>query len=80
MFKDRVPRQRVLKRGMIIFNNRSSVIDCLIRNRSAEGLALEVANPLGIPEHFLLRVEGELDRECNVVWRKPGRIGVKFSG
>lgn len=78
MFRDRPPRQRVLKSGKIIFNQHYSVIDCMLRNRSPSGVALDIATPLGVPDRFLLRVSGERDRECEVVWRKPGRVGVKF--
>ena len=71
-------RQRVLKAGTIEFNG--GAIDCVVRNLSPTGAALEVASPLGIPEHFALVVAADhTNRNCQVVWRKEKRIGVMFS-
>jgi hypothetical protein len=68
-------RQRVLKAGTIEFNG--GAIDCMVRNRSSTGAALNVTSPIGIPEHFALLVDG-LRLPCHVVWRKEKRIGVAF--
>lgn len=71
-------RQRVLKSGSIEFHG--GVIDCVIRNISETGAALEVASPLGIPETFNLVISGDhSSRPCKVAWRKDKRIGVAFS-
>ena len=70
-------RQRVLKSGSIEFNG--GVIDCVVRNISETGAALEVASPLGIPETFNLVIAGDhSSRRCQVAWRKDKRIGVAF--
>jgi PilZ domain-containing protein len=70
-------RQRVLKSASIEFNG--GVIDCVIRNISETGAALEVASPLGIPETFNLVTSGDHpSRRCQVAWRKDKRIGVAF--
>ena len=56
------------------------VIDCVIRNISETGAALEVASPLGIPETFNLVISGDhSSRPCQVAWRKDKRIGVAFT-
>ena len=61
------PRHRVLKSGSIDFNG--GVIDCVVRNISETGAALEVASPLGIPETFNLVISGDhSSRPC----RLPG--------
>jgi len=71
------PRHRVLKSGSIEFNG--GVIDCVVRNISETGAALEVASPLGIPETFNLVIAGDhSSRHCKVAWRKDKRIGVAF--
>lgn len=71
-------RHRVLKSGSIEFNG--GVIDCLVRNISETGAALEVASPLGIPETFNLVISGDhSSRACKVAWRKDKRIGVAFT-
>lgn len=71
------PRHRVLKAGTIEFNG--SAIDCTVRNLSATGAALNVPSPVGIPENFDLVVSSDALRfACRVVWRKAGRVGVRF--
>ena len=72
------PRQRVFKAGTIAFNGDAG-ISCTVRNLSATGAALDVASPLGIPDHFTLIFEGDHSaRPCHIVWRKEKRIGVAF--
>ena len=71
------PRQRVLKAGTIEFGG--STIDCVIRNISETGAALEVASPVGIPAEFNLLISGNIaKRPCLVVWVREKRIGVAF--
>jgi PilZ domain len=73
-------RQRVLKAGRIVFNHRSSVIDCTVRNLSAHGGCLEVASTTGIPDAFdLLLDDGARAHHCTVRWRSMRRIGVTFA-
>ena len=76
MEQDRVAqRHRVLKAGTIEFNGGG--IDCMVRNLSTSGAALDVTSPIGIPERFTLAANGSR-HPCHVVWRKEKRIGVAF--
>ncbi|MFB9267905.1 PilZ domain-containing protein [Bradyrhizobium erythrophlei] len=71
-------RQRVLKAGTIEFNG--GAIDCVVRNISETGAALEVTSPVGIPEIFNLLILGDhTKRQCQVAWRTDKRIGIKFN-
>ena len=71
------PRQRVLKSGTIAFGGAG--IDCLVRNISATGAALEVESQIGIPKEFKLVISAEhFNGFCRVLWRKAKRIGVVF--
>jgi PilZ domain len=71
------PRQRVLKSGTIEFHG--GAIDCVVRNISDTGAALDVASPVGIPAEFKLLVSGDgVQQHCRVVWRRDKRIGVRF--
>jgi hypothetical protein len=46
-------------------------IDCIVRNISETGAALEALSPLYIPDRFTLFVQADqLKRRCRVVWRK----------
>jgi hypothetical protein len=71
------PRERVLRAGTIEFGG--SAIDCMVRNMSNVGAALQVSSPMGIPEIFTLVFQtAGLRLPCHVVWRKERWIGVAF--
>jgi hypothetical protein len=74
----RSQRRRTLKGGTILFGAGSSV-DCVIRNMSETGAAIEVEGLIGIPDNFRLIIKPELARRnCRVAWRTVKRIGVQF--
>jgi hypothetical protein len=71
-------RHRVLKAAATIEFG-GGAIDCMVRNLSDVGAALEISSPIGIPEHFALVLAADgLRMPCHVVWRKEKRIGVAF--
>ena len=71
-------RQRVLKAGLITFNGAG--INCLVRNMSDTGAALEVESQIGIPSTFDLAIAADhFTQHCQVVWRKEKRIGIAFN-
>jgi hypothetical protein len=72
-----IPRKPVLMSGAIQFAD--GVIDCLVRDMTISGAALEVTDPQDIPERFNLffKVDGA-HIPCHVVWRQEERIGVAF--
>jgi PilZ domain len=73
-------RARTLRAGKIVFNNKSSVIDCRVRNVSTDGACLMVASVVGIPSAFELLIDGEAaSRPCKRVWHTQNRIGIEFS-
>jgi hypothetical protein len=53
-------------------------MDCVVRNLSASGAMLKVANTVGIPDRFELKLERENFRWCRVRWRRNDAIGVEF--
>ena len=72
------PRRRILKSGRIDFG--AGAIDCVVRNLSERGAALEVESPIGIPQTFDLVIVADRSRKrSQVVWRKEKRLGVRFS-
>jgi len=75
----RHPRYRTLRAGRIVFNHRSSVISCTVRNLSEGGACLQVATSIGIPDCFDLTIEPDgATRPCQIAWRSEQRIGVAF--
>ena len=52
---------------------------CRLVNISAEGAAIEVPDPVFIPNRFQLMTERDrVVRHCRTVWTKQNRIGVIF--
>jgi hypothetical protein len=71
------PRFRAAKPARIEYDREK--VDCVVRDLSATGSALEVANAGAIPAKFALVIpEDGLNLPCRVVWRKGFRLGVTF--
>src|ERR1700757_5133900 len=69
-------RARTLRAGKIVFNNKSSIIDCMVRNVSRSGACLLVSSVIGVPSTFDLLIEGEaVSRPCKMVWNNQNRVG-----
>lgn len=53
--------------------------DCMITDISEQGARL-FADAIEVPDQFMLLISGdnEARRECRVVWRLGGEIGVSF--
>jgi hypothetical protein len=80
MERRRQPRARTLKSARILFNEHHSVIDCTVRNLSAEGACLNVASAIGIPERFDVIFDADQSiRPCRMVWHKEKQLGVEFA-
>jgi PilZ domain len=72
------PRLRTLDLGKISTDH-GDTIDCVVVNRSSNGVCIEVDSPIRVPESFVLTVSDEnIRRPCRVVWRLGKRIGVTF--
>jgi PilZ domain len=70
-------RHKVLKGATIAFGGNG--VECTVRNLSANGAALDVASPAGLPPSFMLVIEADqFIRRCRRVWRSDNRIGVAF--
>jgi len=71
-------RSRTLRSGKIVFNNKRSVIDCVVRNQSDTGACLQISNPASVPAAFDL-IDGDgVSRASQVIWRSETRIGIGF--
>ena len=76
----RTPRRRVLKSGIIAYNDRFSALLCTVRDLSECGAHLRVEDTVNVPNTFELIIELDgLEASCEVVWRKNKEIGVRFS-
>ena len=71
-------RMRRLKDGRLVFNGRKSVMNCTVRNASAKGAKLVMAEPHLVPAEFELAISGADPRLARKIWFKEGEMGVKF--
>ena len=70
---------RVLRGGKIIFNDRRSVVDCVVRSLSDHEATLTVKSTMGLPQTFDLLINGDKEsRPCDVSWQTENRIAVSF--
>lgn len=76
----RVTRQKSFLRGMVYFNNRRSVLDCLIRDISPYGARLIFSDAVTVPDALDLYIP-QKDRtlRVHVIWRHGQDLGVAFS-
>jgi hypothetical protein len=78
--KQRAPRRRVLKAGIIAFNDRHSTLPCTVRNVSDTGALIRMPGGLSPPDTFDLIIELDgLEANCTVMWRKGEDVGVRFN-
>ena len=71
------PRRKVLKTATIEFGGIE--MNCVVRNISETGAAIEVASPQMCPFAFVLAIPSDNStRHCRVVWRRGQRLGVRF--
>jgi PilZ domain-containing protein len=74
----RAARRNIKRTARLSFARQNLV--CTVRNVSATGASIQVANVDTIPDSFQLVMEMETAaRRCVVVWRKATQIGVKFT-
>jgi hypothetical protein len=73
------PRRRVLKGGIIAFNDRYVTLPCTVRDLSDGGARLRVEGSMTAPDTFELIVEIDgLEASCEVVSRRGNEISVRF--
>jgi hypothetical protein len=76
----RIARQKSFLRGMIYFNNRRSVVDCLIRDITAYGARLTFSAAITAPDVLELHVpQKEQTLRSHVIWRHGRELGVAFA-
>ena len=76
-------RRRVLKAGVIAYNNRHSTLPCTVRNISETGAQLRLPGltAASAPDTFELIIDLDgLEAACTVMWRRGEDIGVRFEG
>lgn len=76
----RVPRLRSLLSGTIVFDENGSTMDCTVRNISAYGAKVVLADTFRLPESFSLRVpHHDETHRARIIWRKVDSAGLELS-
>jgi hypothetical protein len=76
----RIARQKSFLRGSIHFNNRRSVVDCLIRDISPYGARLIFSDAVTVPDVLELYIpQKEQTLRTHVIWRHGQEVGVAFA-
>ncbi len=72
-------RIRAFLRAQIIFNNRMSTIDCIIKNISPTGARIALSDTLTVPTEFEIYIpQRGRSHHARLVWRDKDAIGVDF--
>ena len=75
----RTLRDRTFFGGEIVFNRRSSTINCLVRNFSANGALLAFESTATVPDKFDLIIDRvKQSFRARAVWRRADKAGVEF--
>lgn len=72
------PRRKVLRKALIIFQGGNCSMPCQIRDLSDTGALLALGDALLCPKEFVLKPDLGETQNCEVMWRKADRIGVRF--
>lgn len=75
----RSERVKSFLRAQIIFNQRMSTIDCVVKNISATGAKLALTESIAVPSEFDLYIpqKGRTFRS-RIAWRDSTALGVEF--
>jgi hypothetical protein len=72
-------RWRTVLKARVVFNSRSSVLDCTVRDLSDTGACIYFANVSAIPPEFELEIPNRGVRVyASLVWSRGANHGVMF--
>lgn len=72
-------RRRVLKGGVVTFDQGLSTLVCVVREISANDARLQIQSESTVPNTFKLFIELDgMEVECSVVWRDGSSLAVEF--
>lgn len=74
----RTPRLKRLKEGRIVFNDKRSVMSCIVRDASKFGARIMIGEPYLVPYEFEFSVSGEEPQRARKVWIRQNEMGLQF--
>lgn len=73
------PRLRSLLGGRVSFNQKSSTLDCVVRNVSEDGALLLISDSIALPNAFDLDIaRHQRSYVARIRWRDGEKVGVAF--
>ena len=76
----RVPRLRSLLSGILVFDDNTSTMDCAVRNISAYGARVVLADAFRVPDSFNLKIpHHDQTHRATVIWRKGDAAGLELA-
>jgi hypothetical protein len=72
-------RMRRLKEGRVVFNNRRSVMSCIVRDATRFGARITIGEPYLVPHEFEFLVNGEEPKPARKIWIRNNEMGVQFT-
>lgn len=72
-------RLRRLKEGRLVFNNRKSVMSCVVRDASRFGARVQIGEPYLVPHEFEFIVGCDEPRPARKIWVRNNEMGVQFT-
>ena len=74
-----VVRMRRLKEARLIFNNKQSVMSCVLRDASNCGARVTIGEPYLVPYEFDFALTGQPVRPARKIWVKQNEMGLQFT-
>jgi hypothetical protein len=71
-------RRQLIHRGLIVYGGGFCTLECNILDVSETGAMLVPSDMALCPKVFVLKVYDGPSHQCEVVWRKVWKIGVRF--
>jgi hypothetical protein len=72
-------RMKRLKEGRLVFNNKRSVISCIVRDASKFGARVTVGEPYLVPFEFELLLNDDAPRPARKVWINDHEMGLQYT-
>ncbi|MBK9083364.1 MAG: PilZ domain-containing protein [Rhizobiales bacterium] len=70
-------RKRCLFKGRILFEDKITTLDCMVRNISDDGALIETEALSILPAGFSLRIDAKgVTRAGHIRWKRPGKFGI----
>lgn len=71
-------RMRRLKEARLIFNNKASVMSCVVRDASNCGARVTIGEPYLVPYEFDFAMTGAAARPARKIWVKQNEMGLQY--